>query len=82
MQAVNRNAIRKRLAKHASTPKLISHRAGTKAEAAHRYVRINRKRPGVEVVKEIKTKFHLTPATARNWYQTFKKHPMDLTPRA
>lgn len=78
---MNRAATQRRLAKSAA-PRIISHRAGTKAEAVHRYVRINRNRPGVEVVAEIKKAYKLTPATARNWYQTFKGSIPDCSPAA
>ena len=63
-------------------PRIISHRAGTKAARAHEFVRINREREASEVMGEMEKRFKVTKGTARNWYQTFKKHPMDFSPRA
>lgn len=62
------------------TKALISHRPGTKAEKVHRFVRIHREQQAQHVIPRIVKKFAVTPGTARNWFQTFKAHPLDLTP--
>lgn len=64
-----------------STRTSISHRAGTKAARAHLFVRERREQSAQVVIPEMVKKFDLTQSTARNWFQSFKARPMDLTPK-
>jgi predicted solute-binding protein len=72
----------KSLRKEMSAPRVVAHRASSKAAKVHLYVRENRERPRSEVVAELQKKFKLTESTARNWFQNFKTSLPDLRPRA
>jgi hypothetical protein len=80
MGSKNRKTSKARIARSASAPRIISHRANSKAAKAHLFVREHRLEPAAEVIPEMKKKFKLTESSARNWWQTFKRQPMDIRP--
>jgi hypothetical protein len=78
MSSVKKVARGTRNLKQSGAIRVISHRPGTKAAKAHLFVREHRAEEREAVIGEMKRRYRLTEGTARNWYQSFVKSPMDF----
>ncbi len=58
--------------------KPLSHREGSKAEQAHKFVRaqIDKKAERKAIIAGLLKQYKLKPTTANHWYGLFKKHPV------